>query len=270
MAGLRARLRTPSCACQCRSGRRQWSRRLRKSVLHFAQPGQLFGSGITYVGPVPGHDLPRLHGVLRRALRDLEGPVLVHVRTQKGRGYEPAVADQVSFHGAALPPMTVIQGGANGTNAAVSAAAQAEGDATPSVEQVKAAKSKPPNYTTVMANELIELGKADPRIVAITAGMPTGTGLSRFQAVFPDRMFDVGIAEQHALTMATGLALGGMRPFVGIYSTFLQRAFDQTSTTSARTTQRWSSVSTAPASSARTARATRACSRSPPSASCPT
>jgi 1-deoxy-D-xylulose-5-phosphate synthase len=206
----------------------EWSTRLRKSVLHFAQPGQLFEDlGITYVGPVPGHDLPHLHGVLRRALRDMEGPVLVHVRTQKGRGYEPAVADQIGFHGAALPPMTVIQGGANG-NHAVSAAAQAEGDATPSAEQVKSAKSKPPNYTAVMASELIELAKADPRIVAITAGMPTGTGLSRFQAEFPTRMFDVGIAEQHALTLATGLALAGMRPFVGIYSTFLQRAFDQT------------------------------------------
>jgi len=207
----------------------EWSTRLRKSVLHFAQPGQLFEDlGITYVGPVPGHDLPRLHGVLRRALRDMDGPVLVHVRTQKGRGYEPAMADQVSFHGAALPPMTVIEGGANGQGLGISAAAQAEGDATPSSEQVKSFKSKPPNYTTVMANELIELGKADSRIVAITAGMPTGTGLSRFQAEFPTRMFDVGIAEQHAITLATGLALAGMRPFVGIYSTFLQRAFDQT------------------------------------------
>jgi 1-deoxy-D-xylulose-5-phosphate synthase len=204
----------------------EWSRRLRKSVLSFAQPGQLFEDlGITYVGPVPGHNLAALHSTLRRALRDLDGPVLVHVRTQKGRGYQPAVADQVSFHGAALPPMTVLPGGANGL---ATAAAQAEGDATPSAQQVAAAKSKPPNYTTVMAQELIALGRADSRIVAITAGMPTGTGLSRFQAVFPERMFDVGIAEQHALTLATGLALGGLRPFVGIYSTFLQRAFDQT------------------------------------------
>src|SRR4029078_3494628 len=135
----------------------EWSTRLRKSVLHFAQPGQLFEDlGITYVGPVPGHDLPHLHAVLRRALGDMEGPVLVHVRTQKGRGYQPAIADQVSFHGAALPPMTVIQGGANGQGAAA-AAAQAEGDAPPSVAQVAAAKSKAPNYTAVMAGELIEL-----------------------------------------------------------------------------------------------------------------
>jgi 1-deoxy-D-xylulose-5-phosphate synthase len=204
----------------------EWSRRFRKSVLSLAQPGQLFEDlGITYIGPVPGHNLPRLHGVLRRALRDMDGPVLVHVRTEKGRGYQPAVVDKVSFHGAALPPMTVLQGGATGlpTNGA-----QAEGDATPSAAQAAAARSRPPNYTSVMAQELIELGRADPRIVAITAGMPTGTGLSRFQAEFPQRMFDVGIAEQHAVTLATGLALGGLRPFVGIYSTFLQRAFDQT------------------------------------------
>ncbi len=204
----------------------EWSRRLRKSVLSFAQPGQLFEDlGITYVGPVPGHSLRALHDVLRRALRDMDGPVLVHVRTEKGRGYQPAVADKVSFHGAALPPMTVLPGGASGL---ATAGAQAEGDATPSAAQVAAAKSKPPNYTSVMAQELIALAGQDERIVAITAGMPTGTGLARFQAAFPDRMFDVGIAEQHAVTLATGLALGGMRPFVGIYSTFLQRAFDQT------------------------------------------
>jgi 1-deoxy-D-xylulose-5-phosphate synthase len=206
----------------------EWSRRLRKSVVNFAQPGQLFEDlGITYVGPVPGHSLRALEAVLRRALRDLDGPILVHVRTQKGRGYQPAVADQVSFHGAALPPMTVVPGGASGNTTAL-AAARGEGDATPSAAQAAAARTKPPNYTAVMAQELIELGRADERIVAITAGMPTGTGLSRFQAAFPDRMFDVGIAEQHAMTLASGLALGGRRPFVALYSTFLQRAFDQT------------------------------------------
>ena len=204
----------------------EWSRRLRKSVLSFAQPGQLFEDlGITYVGPIPGHNLRALQDVFRRSLRDMDGPVLVHVRTEKGRGYQPAVADKVSFHGAALPPMTVLPGGASGLP---TAGAQAEGDATPSAAQVAAAKSKPPNYTSVMAHELIELAREDERIVAITAGMPTGTGLSRFQAAYPERMYDVGIAEQHAITMATGLALAGMRPFVGIYSTFLQRAFDQT------------------------------------------
>ena len=206
-----------------------WSRRFRKSIINFAQPGQLFEDlGITYVGPVPGHDIPALHSVLRRALRDMDGPVIVHVRTQKGRGYQPAVADQVSFHGAALPPMTVVPGVGSGAPSAVSVKANGDGDATPSMAQAVAARSKPPNYTSVLSDELIALAKDDARIVAITAGMPTGTGLAKFQAAHPDRMYDVGIAEQHAITLATGLAIGGMRPFVAIYSTFLQRAFDQT------------------------------------------
>jgi 1-deoxy-D-xylulose-5-phosphate synthase len=205
----------------------EWSRRLRRSVVNFAQPGQLFEDlGITYVGPVPGHSLRALDGVFHRALRDLDGPVLVHVRTEKGRGYQPAVADKVSFHGAALPPMTVVPGGQSGAPS-VAAVGGGDGDATPSMAQAVAARSKPPTYTQVMAHELIALAQADERIVAITAGMPTGTGLSKFQAVFPDRMFDVGISEQHAVTLATGLALGGMRPYVALYSTFLQRAFDQ-------------------------------------------
>jgi 1-deoxy-D-xylulose-5-phosphate synthase len=205
-----------------------WSRRLRKSVVNFAQPGQLFEDlGITYAGPVPGHSVRRLDAVFRRALRDMDGPVIVHVRTQKGRGYQPAVADKVSFHGAALPPMTVVPGGVSGAPSERTVRA-GDGDATPSMAQAVAARSKPPNYTSVMAQELIALAKDDPRIVAITAGMPTGTGLARFQAAYPDRMYDVGIAEQHAVTLATGLALAGMRPFVALYSTFLQRAFDQT------------------------------------------
>ena len=204
------------------------SRRLRKSVVNFAQPGQLFEDlGITYAGPVPGHSLRALEATFRRALRDLDGPVIVHVRTQKGRGYQPAMADQISFHGAALPPMTVVPGGAMGAPSQKSVSG-GDGDATPSMAQAVAARSKPPNYTAVMAAELIELAKKDERIVAITAGMPTGTGLNKFQAEFPKRMFDVGISEQHAMTMATGLALGGMRPLVALYSTFLQRAFDQT------------------------------------------
>ncbi|MDQ3938359.1 MAG: 1-deoxy-D-xylulose-5-phosphate synthase, partial [Chloroflexota bacterium] len=206
----------------------EWSRRLRKSVVNFAQPGQLFEDlGITYVGPVPGHSLRALETVFRRALRDIDGPVIVHVRTQKGRGYQPAVADQVSFHGAALPPMTVMPGGQSGAPSH-SALSRGDGDATPSMAQAAAARSRPPTYTQVMAQELIAVAADDPRVVAITAGMPTGTGLSKFQAAFPDRMFDVGISEQHAMTLATGLALGGLRPYVAIYSTFLQRAFDQT------------------------------------------
>ncbi|HYI21696.1 MAG TPA: 1-deoxy-D-xylulose-5-phosphate synthase [Candidatus Limnocylindrales bacterium] len=206
----------------------EWSRRLRKSVVSFAQPGQLFEDlGITYAGPVPGHSLVRLNAVLTRALRDMDGPVIVHVRTQKGRGYQPAVADQIGFHGAALPPMTVVPGGGSGAPSQRTIKG-GDGDATLSMAQAVAARSKPPNYTAVMAQELIALGNDDPRIVAITAGMPTGTGLAKFQAAHPGRMYDVGIAEQHAVTLATGLALAGMRPFVALYSTFLQRAFDQT------------------------------------------
>ncbi|MEP7360482.1 MAG: 1-deoxy-D-xylulose-5-phosphate synthase, partial [Chloroflexota bacterium] len=205
------------------------SKRFRSSVLSFAQPGQLFEDlGISYVGPVPGHNLRELNNTIRRALRDIDGPVILHVRTQKGRGYQPAIADQVSFHGAALPPMTVVPGGQMGAPSPSAVSGNKEAEATPSMAQAVAAKAKPPNYTAVASRELIALAKDDPRIVAITAGMPTGTGLAKFGDAFPGRMYDVGIAEQHAITMATGLALGGLRPYVAIYSTFLQRAFDQT------------------------------------------
>jgi len=201
------------------------SRRVRKSVVNFAQqPGHLFEDlGITYIGVVPGHDLAALTSTFRRALR-LEGPVIVHVRTHKGHGYEPAEVDQVGFHGAALPPMQVP----GVTPASVPAGTNGDGDATPSVAQAAAAARKPRTYTATMAEELLAIAATDPRVVAVTAGMPTGTGLHRFQAVYPERFFDVGIAEPHAVTLATGLALGGLRPYVAIYSTFLQRAFDQT------------------------------------------
>ena len=194
----------------------EWSRRLRRSVVNFAAPGQLFEDlGISYIGVVPGHDLHALIDTFGRAIK-LPGPVLVHVRTQKGRGYRPAEADQVGFHGAALPPMRLAPKG--------DSAAFGNGDAVP---PPSAGVPKAPNYTAVFAAELIELAEDDRRIVAITAGMPTGTGLATFEAAHPDRFIDVGIAEQHAVTMATGLALGGMRPAVALYSTFLQRAFDQ-------------------------------------------
>ncbi len=244
------------------------SRRFRQSVVSFAQPGQLFEDlGITYVGVMPGHDLRLLEETFRRALA-LPGPVIVHVRTQKGKGYRPAETDQVSFHGAALPPMAVPQaadahdrvGAAallNGDPMASTAASgsqvtagrmadegappsasvmadrrgplhNSEGTAQPPAERAASPVVKTPNYTAFFAQELVALGATDRRIVAITAGMPTGTGLAKFQAQYPDRFIDVGIAEQHAVTLATGLALGGMRPVVALYSTFLQRAFDQT------------------------------------------
>jgi 1-deoxy-D-xylulose-5-phosphate synthase len=217
------------------------SQRLRKSVVNFAQPGQLFEDlGITYIGVVPGHDLRALLDVFGRALA-MPGPTIVHVRTQKGRGYRPAEADQIGFHGAALPPMTAppATDSYDGRSAPKPMAAQAgvssgstmptesmSDDAAPPARTVEAPK-KTPNYTAHFVAELIELARADRRIVGITAGMPTGTGLSKFQAEFPDRFFDVGIAEQHSMTLATGLAMGGMRPVVALYSTFLQRAFDQ-------------------------------------------
>jgi 1-deoxy-D-xylulose-5-phosphate synthase len=204
------------------------SKRVRRMVVQFAQPGQLFEDlGITYIGAVPGHDLHALLATLERAL-DLPGPTIVHVRTQKGRGFRPAETDQVGFHGAALPPIAVTPGVAadNGRTAAIPSESMSDDAAPPA--RVVAAPAMPPNYTAVFAGELIELARQDRRIVAITAGMPTGTGMARFQASFPDRFFDVGIAEQHSMTLATGLAMGGMRPVVALYSTFLQRAFDQT------------------------------------------
>jgi len=208
----------------------EWSRRLRASVVRFGQPGQLFEDlGITYIGAVPGHDLPVLLETLDAALA-LPGPAIVHVRTQKGRGFRPAEADQVSFHGAALPPMTLAPARPAAVDAATSGAMPTESMTDDAAEPTRqpAAKAKHPNYTAVLAAELTELARTDRRIVGITAGMPTGTGMSKLAAEFPDRVFDVGIAEQHAVTFATGLALAGMRPVVALYSTFLQRAFDQT------------------------------------------
>ena len=204
------------------------SRRLRKSVVNFAQPGQLFEDlGITYIGVVPGHDIHALLETLGRALH-LPGPTIVHVRTQKGRGFRPAEADQVGFHGAALPPMAVRAetNGSAGTGASMPTESMTDDAAPPA--RVAEAPKKHPNYTAVFAAELIELARSDRRIVGITAGVPTGTGMAKFQAEFPNRMFDVGIAEQHSMALATGLAMGGMRPVVALYSTFLQRAFDQT------------------------------------------
>lgn len=206
----------------------EWSKRLRASVVRLAQPGQLFEDlGLTYIGVVPGHDLKALDETLAAALA-LPGPTIVHVRTQKGRGFRPAETDQIGFHGAALPPIALTPKAAADESAkALMPAESMADDAAPPVEAT-AAPPKAPNYTAVFAAELIEAARADRRIVGITAGMPTGTGMSKLAAAFPDRVFDVGIAEQHSVTFATGLALGGMKPVVALYSTFLQRAFDQT------------------------------------------
>ncbi|MBX3072022.1 MAG: 1-deoxy-D-xylulose-5-phosphate synthase [Thermomicrobiales bacterium] len=151
--------------------------------------------GFTYLGPVPGHDIRALVESLRQA-RQLETPVFLHVLTEKGKGFAAAEADQERGH---------------------SVSAKASPGAPPS----------PPKYQDVFAEALIELANDDPRIVAITAAMPTGTSLSKFAKIHPDRFFDVGIAEQHAVTFAGGLATQGYRPVCAIYSTFLQRAYDQ-------------------------------------------
>ena len=212
---------------------RELSQRLRASVVNFAQAGRLFEDlGITYIGLLPGHDLKALLSTFQSAL-ELKGPVIVHVRTQKGHGYRPAETDQIAFHGAALPPMAVPPS-TNGSEPGIAQNPNGHGMPTESMADDAAPASaiarppKNPNYTAVFVGELIDRAKADRRIVAITAGMPTGTGLSKFQAAFPARFIDVGIAEQHSVALATGLAMGGMRPVVALYSTFLQRAFDQT------------------------------------------
>ncbi len=200
----------------------EWSRRLRHAVVDLSQPGRLFEDlGVTYVGPVPGHDLVTLDSVIRKALQEEESPIIVHVRTRKGYGYRPAEADKVGFHGAALPPMpdqSAVAVPVNGAN-------PPDGDAAPPAEERM--KRKVPNYTAVMSDELVRIAEEDERVVAITAGMPTGTGVAAFEERFPHRTYDVGIAEQHAMTMAAGQALAGQRPFVALYSTFMQRAFDQ-------------------------------------------
>ena len=165
--------------------------------------GTLFEElGFYYLGPIDGHNLDHLLPVLRN-VRDAEesGPILVHAITQKGRGYAPAEASADKLH--AVSRFNVVTG-----------------------EQVKAPPG-PPSYTRVFADALIAEAEANSRVVAITAAMPSGTGLDRFAKRFPDRCFDVGIAEQHAVTFAAGMATEGMVPFCAIYSTFLQRAYDQ-------------------------------------------
>jgi 1-deoxy-D-xylulose-5-phosphate synthase len=165
--------------------------------------GTLFEEmGFYYVGPIDGHNLDHLLPVLRN-LRDADegGPVLLHVVTQKGKGYAPAEASADKYHG--VTRFNVITG------------------------ELAKAPPGPPSYTKVFANALIAEAEADSSIVAITAAMPSGTGLDAFGKKFPERTFDVGIAEQHAVTFAAGMATEGMKPFVAIYSTFLQRAYDQ-------------------------------------------
>jgi 1-deoxy-D-xylulose-5-phosphate synthase len=179
--------------------------KLAKQAEHMAKqlivPGVLFEElGFKYVGPINGHSIPQLLAVLREH-KDEKHPVLIHVVTRKGKGYEPAEADPVFWHGAT--PFSVETG------------------------EVAKKSSGPPSFTKVFAQTLVGLADNDPRIVAITAAMPEGTGLDLFAKTFPERFFDVGICEQHAVTFAAGLASRGQLPVVAIYSTFLQRAYDQ-------------------------------------------
>ncbi len=175
-------------------------RRAKSSFKHLVVPGMFFEDmGITYLGPVDGHNIPAMVRLLGEA-RKIRGAVLLHVITQKGRGYAPAERHPARFHGA--EPFDIETG-------------------IPSKPQSKA------NYTDIFSTVMCKMGQREEKVVAITAAMPDGTGLKRFRNMYPDRFFDVGIAEEHAVTFAAGLAAGGLRPIVAIYSSFLQRAYDQ-------------------------------------------
>jgi 1-deoxy-D-xylulose-5-phosphate synthase len=178
-----------------------WAKKSEETIKAFFTPGMLFEAlKFNYLGPVKGHRLEHLIETFNN-VKNLTGPVLVHVLTTKGKGYEPAESDPTGFHGLGkFDPDT--------------------GEATKSVSEV-------PSYTEVFGNTLIRLARENPRIVAITAAMPDGTGLVDFRTHFPERFVDVGICEQHAVTFAAGLAVEGLRPVAAIYSTFLQRAYDQ-------------------------------------------
>ena len=184
---------------------KKWERRaarVEEYTRHLWQGGQWFEElGFYYVGPIDGHDFNQLLPVLKNVRDAKGGPILVHVVTKKGKGYAPAEASDDKYHG--VSKFNVVTGA-----------------------QVKP-KPNAPTYTRVFADSLVQAGEKDDKIVAITAAMPDGTGLDLFAKRFPERTFDVGIAEQHAVTFAAGLATEGFKPFAAIYSTFLQRAYDQ-------------------------------------------
>ncbi|UFJ42905.1 1-deoxy-D-xylulose-5-phosphate synthase [Brevibacillus humidisoli] len=178
-----------------------WAERLKDSMKYLLVSGVLFEElGFTYIGPIDGHNLELLHDAMRTAAQT-KGPTLVHAITKKGKGYAPAEADSFKWHGIG----------------------------TYKIESGEEIKSKPkaPSYSSVFANTMIKLTEEDSRVVAVTPAMPGGSGLVKYAEVFPERMFDVGIAEQHACTFAAGLATQGLKPVFAVYSTFLQRAYDQ-------------------------------------------
>ncbi|MBD5459453.1 MAG: 1-deoxy-D-xylulose-5-phosphate synthase [Lachnospiraceae bacterium] len=175
-------------------------RRAKNSFKQLVIPGMLFEDmGVTYLGPVDGHDVKALIRVIGEARR-VKGAVMIHVITQKGKGYAPAERHPARFHGA--EPFDVETG-------------------------LPSSAGKPASYTDIFSTVMCKLGQRDESVVAITAAMPDGTGLKRFRNMYPERFFDVGIAEEHAVTFAAGLAAGGLKPIVAIYSSFLQRAYDQ-------------------------------------------
>src|SRR6202522_3854918 len=213
MSAYLARLVSGRAYRSLRGVARQLARRLPKFMYdkarlteeygrNFWTGGTLFEElGFYYVGPIDGHNLDHLLPILKNVRDVQDGPVLVHVVTKKGKGYPPAEAAEDKYHG--VSAFDVITG-----------------------TQSKP-KTNAPAYTRVFANALVDEARRDEKIIAITAAMPDGTGLDRMKAVFPERVFDVGIAEQHAVTFAAGLATEGYRPFCAIYSTFLQRGYDQ-------------------------------------------
>lgn len=175
-------------------------RRTKNSIKQLVVPGMLFEDmGITYLGPIPGHDISLLCRALREA-KKVEGPVLLHVLTRKGKGYEPAEQEPARFHGTG--PFDIKTG-------------------------KPVSEKKKDTYTDVFSKVICDIGKRDPRVAVITAAMADGTGLSEFRRRFPKRFFDVGIAEGHAVTFAAGLAAGGIKPVFAVYSSFLQRGYDQ-------------------------------------------
>lgn len=170
------------------------------SLKRLVIPGMLFEDmGITYIGPIDGHNINELSTALRSASRKKEA-VLIHVITKKGKGYKPAEENPSKYHGVEAFD---IKTGKNNI------------------------EKKKKTYTDIFSDTIVELGEKDKKVVAITAAMPSGTGLTQFMEIYPDRVYDVGIAEEHAVTYAAGLALGGLKPYVAIYSTFLQRSYDQ-------------------------------------------
>jgi 1-deoxy-D-xylulose-5-phosphate synthase len=209
-----ARLVSSGSYLSLRSLAKKITRRISRRIYNAAEKAEEYARGMAtggtlfeelgfyYVGPVDGHDVDLLVKILENVRDAEEGPILIHAVTQKGKGYAPAEASADKYHG--VVKFDVVTG-----------------------QQDKGPGGGPPAYQNVFGDTLATLAEADERICAITAAMPSGTGVDRFAKAHPERAFDVGIAEQHAVTFAAGLAAQGMRPFVAIYSTFLQRAYDQ-------------------------------------------